>query len=255
MPSGAFFQKGAVALIDALGFQGVWTRHDPALVVQTLRDLKGWVVNYIANQFGPQPQFQVDVAFLSDAIAVSLTFSADDDHQDALAVIYLADILTVILAKSLRSQVPFAYRGAITTGEFYLSGEFVIGPAIDEVASMYEAADAGVIWLSPTADYMVLRRQLARSLPSNTHLVRFPVPMKNGGVVHTFAVSPLVQFADEELEDAVGAFLGTFAGGAIGVAQKRHASANFLRACCEWRGVPVPAILDSWPFAHFNEGE
>jgi hypothetical protein len=35
-------KTGAVALIDALGFRGIWERHNPDEILNALRNTKDW---------------------------------------------------------------------------------------------------------------------------------------------------------------------------------------------------------------------
>ena len=71
---------GAVALIDALGFRGIWERHNPDDVLAALRTLKDWMEARIQAQFSPQPWIQCHVAFLSDTIAVSMALDESNKN-------------------------------------------------------------------------------------------------------------------------------------------------------------------------------
>jgi hypothetical protein len=48
-------KTGAVALIDALGFRGIWGRHKPDEVLTALRNTKDWFEGRIKEQFSSQP--------------------------------------------------------------------------------------------------------------------------------------------------------------------------------------------------------
>lgn len=46
---------GAVALIDAMGFRGIWGRHKPEEVLRALKDMKDWLETRVTEQFSSQP--------------------------------------------------------------------------------------------------------------------------------------------------------------------------------------------------------
>jgi hypothetical protein len=229
---------GAVALIDAMGFRGIWERHRPEEVLRTLKDTKDWLEHRI-DEFSSRARMDCRVAFLSDAIAVSMTLDESIANRPAMSVIYLADVISWVLDKALRSSVPLAYRGAITVGEFEVSPHFLIGHAIDEAAYAYGLAQGALVWVMPAA-----REHVARWLepqPHNTHLVRFNVPLKGGDVFDTYTVSPLEQAASEtEANWLASKLLSTFSGSSVAVAVKRQNTMDHLDACYEWRKWKSP---------------
>ena len=101
----------------------------------------------------------------------------------------LTDILARVVPWSARSRAPLAYRGAVTYGGYELRSNFILGPAVDEAARAHDAAQGALIWLMPSAREIVA--DWLRNQPTNTHLVRFDVPLKGGDVFHSYTVSPL----------------------------------------------------------------
>src|SRR5439155_23798737 len=89
---------------------------------------------------------------------------------------------------------PLAYRGAVTYGGYELRSNFILGPAVDEAARAHDAAQGAL--MMPSAREIVA--DWLRNQPTNTHLVRFDVPLKGGDVFHSYTVSPLVQAVDEQ---------------------------------------------------------
>jgi len=231
---------GAVALIDALGFRGIWGRHKPNEVLSALRNTKDWFEARIKEQFTSQPWMQCEVAFLSDTIAVSMALAESTKNREALSVLYLTDVISWVLDRVLRSSVPLAYRGAIALGSYEVSPHFLIGQAIDEAASAHELAQGALIWLTPEA-----RDEVAlwlKDQPKNTHLVKFDVPLKGGNTFNTYTVSPLEQAGGEA--DAIvltRTLLGTFSGSGMDIAIKRQNTARHMRDCYAWRNFNFPA--------------
>ncbi|MCC8951114.1 hypothetical protein H8A97_40205 [Bradyrhizobium sp. Arg62] len=237
-------QTGAVALIDALGFRGIWNRHNSQQVLDALKDMKDVIEAKITNQFATQPSFQCSIAFLSDTIAISMALDDPRDDYDRVgsSVLYLADVVSWILEHSLRSKVPLAYRGAIAIGEYELSAHFLIGQAIDEAAAAHERSQGAMIWLTPGAKDRV--SNILRNNPRNTHLVRFPVPLKGGDTFPTFTVSPLEQARGQDDANALTqTLLHTFSSPQVEVAIKRQNTIRHVRACYEWRGLEIPQDL------------
>lgn len=230
---------GAVALIDALGFRGIWGRHKPDDVLAALRSMKDWMESRVQNQFSSQPSMHCDVAFLSDTIALSMSLDEQVENREAMSAIYLGDVISWALARSLRSSVPLAYRGAITVGRYEVSPHFLIGDAIDEAASTYELAQGAFIWLTPKARSHVAR--WLKDQPHNTHLVTFDVPIKGSETFNTYTVSPLEQARDEaDANELTKNLLATFSSSTVDVAIKRQNTERYMRACYAWRKFTFP---------------
>src|ERR1700687_1740403 len=109
-------KTGAVALIDALGFRGIWERHVPDDVLAELNTMKDWLETRVKAQFCSQPWIQCEAAFLSDTIAISMALDESAENREALSVLYLAEVISWVLDRALRSSISLAYRGAIVVG-------------------------------------------------------------------------------------------------------------------------------------------
>ena len=99
-----------------------------------LYGIKNWMERRVNDQFSSQPGMQCEVSFLSDTIVVSMALAASSTHREAMSVLYLCDVISWILEHSLRSSIPFAYRGAVAIGQYEISEHFLIGPASAEGA-------------------------------------------------------------------------------------------------------------------------
>lgn len=237
-------KTGAVALIDALGFRGIWGRHKPDEVLTALRNTKDWFEARIKEQFSSQPWMQCEVAFLSDTIAVSMALAESTENREAMSVVYLADVISWVLDRVLRSGIPFAYRSAIAVGSYEVSPHFLIGQAIDEAAGAHELAQGAFIWLTPGARGHVAR--WLKDQPHNTHLVKFDVPLKGGDTFNTYTVSPLEQACSEGDACVLAqSLLATFSNSNVDVAVKRQNTSKHMRACYEWRRFNFPADLSA----------
>jgi hypothetical protein len=234
--------SGAVAIIDALGFRGIWERHLPDDVLGAMKALKAKLENRIAAQFTSQPWMQCEIAFLSDTIALSMALDPSTKNRMAMSVLYLSDVISWVLEETLRSTIPLAYRGAIALGDYDISPHFLIGKAIDEAAGVHDLADGAFIWLTPQA-----RDEVASWLkdqPHNTHMVKFDVPLKGGNLFHTYTVSPFEQAHNQEDADGLAlSLLSSMKGSRMDIAIKRQNTARHLAACYEWRNFKAPISL------------
>jgi hypothetical protein len=181
-------------------------------------------------------------AFLSDTIAVSMCLDESTPHRLAMSALFLADVISWALEATLRSSVPLAFRGAIAVGSYEVDPNFLIGQAIDDAAEAHQLAQGAIIWLTPVARDHVA--QWLKDQPTNTHLVKFDVPLKSGGVFNTYTVSPLEQARDlAHADQLTRTLLGTFAGARMDIALKRQNTARHMRACYEWRKFRFPSDL------------
>lgn len=235
---------GAICLIDAMGFRGIWSRYEPDEVLTAMRNMKDWFEARIKEQFSRQPWMRCEVAFLSDTIAISMALNETTENREAMSVVYLGDVISWVLDRVLRSSIPLAYRGAITFGSYEVSPHFLIGQAIDEAAGAHELAQGALIWLMPAAREYVAR--WLKDKPYNTHLVKFNVPLKGGDIFNTYTVSPLEQARSEDDANAIAQnLLATYAKSNMDVAIKRQNTLRYIHACYAWRKFSLPIELST----------
>lgn len=199
-------KRGAVAVLDALGFKGIWGRSgvDSDVVLENLRRLADNVeagLKALAERMGAADQVRVvsntELIAFSDSIilltAAELKEQLPASEQDAQLIrdfvalqgtCYAAS--TIIVGGAILNP-PLVYRGALSFGEFSRADRFAIGPAVDEAASMESLAEAAIVWLTPSALHV------AEHLPQEylPAVVDSPVPLKGGNTFRTTVVNPL----------------------------------------------------------------
>lgn len=143
-------KEGAVAMIDALGFRGIWDRWPPDQVLTNMHAMKDSLEEGLKD-IATQPDMQFEATFLSDTVVIGLALPPSLPNHDALSLIYVTDIVTRVLTRSARSSTPLAYRGAVAYGEYEISSNFILGRAIDEAADNHESAQGAIVWLLPRA--------------------------------------------------------------------------------------------------------
>ncbi|HEV7474602.1 MAG TPA: hypothetical protein VGN90_11170 [Pyrinomonadaceae bacterium] len=163
--------EGAFALIDCLGFKGIWKRTDPFLLVQKLSKIEQTVYAQIHKDafnhfsFGP---IKISVQLLSDTVAISLQYQPKSNEtpeswQKNYLVMVICLSVIQVLDLFLEGDPPLVMRGCISYGEHLSEGNFIAGPAVDEAAEHMNVAEGAFVWLLPSAEDMYLRG-VARSI-------------------------------------------------------------------------------------------
>jgi len=122
-------QTVAVALIDALGFKGIWKVADPTDVLKTLRGFRQVTqgMTEAINRF-PSP-----VTFHALSVSDSLVFAAaaNDSAHSARMLDLLGTAVARFLRNALLSDLPLTFRGCITVGPGFMEDGIIVGEAID----------------------------------------------------------------------------------------------------------------------------
>jgi hypothetical protein len=204
-------RTGALAMIDALGFKGIWARPeikaDSKIILDKLRLLEAITrrgvdafVNYITPNSEPSKlRPYVNATFLSDTAVIGVELAPDNPAGVDLACVGVAAaVITNILVEAVSSEPRLLYRGCITYGDFDMASSFIVGPAVDECAELYETAEGAFVWLSPSARHVV-----DNPTPHTGEMLTslYPVPLKSG-VFETYAVNPFGKLPAQPSDDA-----------------------------------------------------
>ncbi len=247
---------GAVAILDALGFKGIWKRFESDVVFQKLRDLRDVVVGEVsnANRDVPRMLFVDPISrsakFFSDTCVICVSIESatgvvlsPDDEVSMLTQHHALRDLTLTLANFLAHAIvtfpPFAYRGCIATGPFDIDDVFLLGPAIDEAAELASVADGAFVWFSPRTQ--ALYERFSSLIPSKVdsnfpeyHTVQnalapiYHVPLKGGHIAESRVVNPLAPHEPDTRDVLVERLLKTFDTSREDVRRKRSQTEAFL---------------------------
>jgi hypothetical protein len=247
---------GAVALFDALGFRGIWRKHDVDAVLKKLQDLREGATHVVASFqktveslfVGTNVKPLLEVTLLSDTVIVSATVDgASDDVMHAWSSLLLASYgASAVMALGGKDAPCLAYRGCVAYGAFEIDQAFIVGPAVDEAANGEMLAEAAIVWFSPTAE-AVIQSAIAKygsHAETATPWLLWDVPMKGGAVYHTHAVTPFFSAEIQEPDasqilspvDAATLrerILATFDDSRLDVAIKKQHTQRFLDAALE----------------------
>lgn len=205
-------KTGAVAVLDALGFKGIWERFSPDDVLakmKRLSDVAASASELVTQNFQQsnlihwkaEEVIKTDtlVASFSDSLVLCCVGSPGPRFEDAPRTISETDALalfslnwiafacSLIIAEAASTEPTFVYRGAVATGGcLFDQPSFVLGPAIDEAAPQERLAEAGLVFFCESARSLIGRAPL-RYMPM---VEDYPVPMKTGSSFTTCVVNP-----------------------------------------------------------------
>ena len=180
-------QEGAFALIDCLGWKGIWRREKPELLIKKVRNIEKFVQTQLSENsalffiLAPPASLtcgllKPHIRFLSDSVAISLKYNIPKNKKlGELEKAYLVNALCYVVNKVLylfiQDEPALVMRGCITYGEHLCKGNFLIGPAVDEAAEGERIAEGAFVWLHPTADpsykkFLDIRQEQISKMPA-----------------------------------------------------------------------------------------
>jgi hypothetical protein len=261
-------RRGAIALIDVLGFKGIWRRHPEEAVIRSMEALLE-ASQEDARQAIAGPATTIDFiapVFVSDTVAFGLAakpvaeanaalevrgeaelFSFDAASLDSWTVWHMGNFLAHLMRRALVGEVPLAFRGAVAFGRFGLTDRFLIGEAVDEAAAFHERADGAMVGFAPSA----ARFEQAAVPSSGSKFLKYPIPTKGRdgaaqGTWDTWAVIPWGEL-DEPTVDLIDLFSRTLVTNdpalCAEVDRKRENTLAFLRAANEAADGPRREML------------
>jgi hypothetical protein len=238
-------QTGAFALIDALGFKGIWKKHGEEQILAKLQKMERTTREQVdfANR-RPSLGFvgNVHVTFLSDTIAIGCELGQEPPESNGLLTRNVLTIgrLVLLLSSLLKSAAltdpPLAYRGCVSAGSFTIRSNFILGPAVDQAASMDRVAEGAFVWLDRGARDMLEAERISKepAFPEALCLHRVRVPMKGDQFSQTLAVLPYKPEDSDELKARINArLLSSFDDTKPDVAVKRDNTRSFLETGAE----------------------
>ena len=263
---------GTIALIDALGFKGIWSerRGGPAKAKAMLRAVqkaleterewaeahwrqitKGERVPEFARSIEFTTHFMSDTAAIAAAAELPAGWENDKDPHSwtrtlsGSTMYMICRALPPALRAAALAETSVAYRGAIACGEMDLAKDFTVGPAVDDAATGMEAADGAFVWLMPSALAFCRRLQSWQWAHVWERTVEFPVSL-SGRAFRTQVVNPFIfQDAPPEpgtIDSLEAAILGSFRSDDLGVQIKRQNTARFLSRARAWVSTTSVAV-------------
>lgn len=150
---------GAFALLDCLGFKGIWNGNtDAAEIIEFMNRTKieseQWpVFSLWRSNF--RDKLRLSIAFVSDTVAISAAPASDFEvepwAQGLLVQVVSHLCLEVIKRFATMGPKPLLCRGCIVYGKHLVHESFFLGPAVDEAAELFETSQGAFVWLTPSA--------------------------------------------------------------------------------------------------------
>jgi hypothetical protein len=200
--------RGFVAILDVLGFKGIWQDCDPDKVINLMRRVESESrrffesVNKMASSYGTSMEFHS--AYLSDTIVLAVTLDKDLSENLINDAFDLIGFASAMCAEAWALSEPArTLRGCVSYGEFMIDHPYIIGPAVDEAALYHECADGAFIWCTDSVlNAYAAKQPDAKNLGGRREWWTYDVPLKKG-TISTFALdysySRAIPFGDEEL--------------------------------------------------------
>lgn len=256
-------KEGAFAIIDCLGFKGVWNKYENELdqLIKQLsaisRNAEQSVLDHIYPPGVPADdiQYDVKVRVLSDTVAISYT-SISGINIPKYQLVSMTNAIKHIMDSFIKELPHLPFRGCITYGQHVIEENFLVGPAVNEAAEYHEKAQGSFVWLLPSASAVVDEFFESMSIQSgeygkvmrqrlNLICPEYPVPMKDGQHLTTRVVSPLYQKQDAEIDELIELYSKAMSGGNLDVWIKREQTLKFLDHCKTLHRAAMEAE-DAW---------
>jgi hypothetical protein len=208
-------ENGAVTLFDVLGWKGVWQRIPNAMeTLEEIRDLVEKLQELEVKQNTKFSGLEPRIWVLSDTIV----FTTYGKAQVVLP--FHVQMTENLLSFYLTVKLPV--RGAIGYGLFSSMDKMLVGPAVDEVASWYEAVEWVGEILTPTSSFYYREDDY----PADD-VLDYVVPLTKGGRYSMKCVDWFGAFKNEE--DLLRSFLATASVITPNVAPKYLNTIEFFR--------------------------
>ena len=262
-------QRGAVAMIDALGFRGIWGRdpRKPSLeAFDTLKAVRLAVdaeVTRLGHVMKPArfPETvrnlvkdpTITVRFLSDTVVIAasvrprqraprkkheqaaiartgLDLAGRNSVVDAFMRYVVCHCVCAAVRAAALAPKSIAYRGVVTAGLFAIEDNFILGPAVDEAAGLMEVADAAVVWLAPGAGKLKHVLHPPEGARWADLVIDADVPLKDGRSVRMKVINPFALSDVVEAKIMRKNLMGSMASDRLEVVLKRQNTALFFKA-------------------------
>jgi hypothetical protein len=245
----AKMRLGALAIIDILGFKGMWHRTvnpvDILLELDKIKSLANELLRHQNEMDGGDlwESLDAEVRVFSDCLMIVMPMPEDkNDYEEQnyktfyeairkyMLLRYLVLIVTKIITEAVNGNVPFLYRGCISFGEFAFNDFAALGPAVDEAGSYFEKSEGAFVFLSPSAAEIYKARPGLLQKAIFPYFTNYNVPMKNEKTLQTFVMNPLLFIGINSNNDIKQQILDAFGNGelAIEVENKKRNTQEYL---------------------------
>lgn len=221
-------QWGIFALIDVLGFKGMWRRgHTPDDIFAALSRIRALADHLSDDQMTMDggdlwSDLKIDVRVFSDNVILSCHLPDGRDQVKHLPgyeetrrymlLRYIVLLMSKVVTEAASGPVPLLYRGCIAGAEYSINENpfAYLGPAVDEAGALFEAADGFFVFLAPSASEVYRGRPGLLRRAMFPYFVTYDIPLKDAPPLKTFALNPLLFTREEYRAELKDRIMGTF---------------------------------------------
>ena len=236
---------GVISFIDALATKGIWRSHDTNLVLDSFEEVKALASKLkmeIEKASGGDcwERLSPNLATFSDSIALGIILppemyeSQDKEFYDSARKYLLLRQVVLFLSKlvgqAVLGKVPLMYRGCISVGEMAMRGNSYIGEAVDAAGVSFESCEGAFVFLTNEAANVFTSRHPYLRIAHPAYFVPYEVPLKDGSLLKTLTINPLLLLPSSRREEAIATYIETFQQGADSASEStRRKAVNTIR--------------------------
>ncbi len=259
--------NGAFALIDCLGFKGIWKRYENEhnLLMSKLRSISKHAGIAANKPFGPEyislgeGKLKIQVKLLSDTVAISICKSKKSTSP-AFVLLAMQQVVREIMDLFVDGRPHLFVRGCITYGKHVTERNFLVGPAVDATAEHMDSAQGSFVWFLPPASeildewfaYKYSNFRIPDFLPTLKIIYemvspKYSVPIKGGHHLNAYVVNPLCDKSIEDAEKIISMCNDFMVGNSMDIWMKRQYTVDFLNHCKKLNFEGKQAEIVFWP--------
>lgn len=187
---------GAVALVDCLGFKGIWSRYSPQDLLAQMKLLRRETLQFRGAGnvvIGTHRYLRNEIRFMSDTVVITSRIANNWNVPVApyASVYRVSQIAAHLVWSALCAGIPMSFRGCITYGKFIAEDQFLLGPAIDEAASLEREAEGAFVWLAPSGLAVCKAEPMELAISGRLEpdvMLPWSIPLKGGRSYDTLAL-------------------------------------------------------------------
>lgn len=150
-------EEGAVTFIDVLGWKGKWKEGYESInllsgLIENAREYTYTCHENILSRYSKNDSIKKQLRGVeTNILSISDTIAIFTKGPAAPTIALHGMICEFLLPESIKLNIPL--RGSTSYGKYSISGNIMIGPAIDEAASWHELTNWIGVTLTPSAKY------------------------------------------------------------------------------------------------------
>jgi hypothetical protein len=237
-------KEGAFALIDCLGFKGIWARSE-GKILEKISSINQ-VVRDSMPEFLKQTKVEIDlglydygIKLLSDSVAINVHKKLDANIIEHSELVVIAGLVKAVAHLYLSGEPHLVLRGCVAYGRYAINENFIVGPAVDAAAEYMDSAEGAFVWYLPPASRMLEEYCDLENRPSiiksvfASYFPIYEVPIKGKHFICTRVISPLYMENANKTEAVIKEYNEAMQANKMDVWLKRQYTLSFLNYCKE----------------------